>query len=282
MSGPLVGLPLQRCREADHRSYSGDRGFDECQWRDRQYRLGLARRVATPRMAVGSAVDEAIGVIVGGGMPDVPGIAARIAADEGIVAERVDEMTVDAISLVRLFTEEVYPDWPAVYAYQYELHWAWAGVPCHAHVDVVFDDGTIADLKTSGKRLETNRADIDEQLTWYAWGMREVHGTLPPRVRFDGLINANPPADVRTWRPNATKPWHDLQWSRRGTVELDALADTVRRRETVRAYLDETGLHLTNGRSVAYACNGCPVRLACPAWAGYELAQEEGAPSVAA
>lgn len=268
----LITSPT-RCLDQSHRSWSGDRGFDECQLRDRAYRLEGVRRPANDNMAVGSAVDESVGIVIGGQVPDVPAIVARLFAAEGLPPERVPQNTEKAIALVRLWVERVWPTLPEVYAYQYEIHWEHEGTTYHAHLDYVFTDGSFRDLKSSEKRLPVNRADTDEQLTWYAWAMREAHGILPPTVGLDGLIYANPPEDVRSWHPDYGKPWYDVQLSKRGHVELDELARTVARRERVRQWLDATDLHLPNGRSVAYACNDCPISGSCPAWRGYVPAE---------
>lgn len=260
-----------RCMDPTHRSYSADRGFDECQWRDARYRAGV-RRVASPRMAVGSAVDEAVCAILRSGeTPNVPGIVERIAVKEGIRPERVGEMTEKAIGLVDLWTRDVYPTCPTLYSDQHELHWEHEGATYHAHLDFVWMDASVDDLKTSEKRLGERRADTDDQLTYYAWGMREVYGVIPPRVGLQGLIWANPPADVKVWRPDARKPWYDAQNSTRTAEQIDGLAARAAVRDRVRQWADGTGLHLPNGRSVAYACNDCAVIAACPAWTGFQV-----------
>jgi hypothetical protein len=269
---PGIVLPTTpRCTDTTHRSYSSDRGFDECQFRDALYRQGLARPKASRVMVEGSATDEAIGVVLAGRKPDVAGIVAQLGLAEGIPTERHAQMTEKVAALLTLWTDRVWPTYPPVYAYQYEIHWEHEGIVCHAHLDVVFDDGSLIDLKTSEKRLPTNRADTDEQLTWYAWAMREAHGVQAMPVGLDGLIYANPPSDVKSWQPDAVKPWYDRQRSRRGPTELDELARTVARREHVRGWLDATGQHLPNGRSAPFACGDCPVIAACPAWRGYVL-----------
>ena len=260
-----------RCVDSTHHSYSSDRGFDECQLRDRAYRKGLARRKVSQVMAEGMATDEAIGAILAGGSPDVPAVVERIASEEGLPSERHDQMTCKVEALTQLWADEVWPTYPPVYAYQYELHWEHEGVPCHAHLDVVFQDGSLIDLKTSEKRLPVNRADTDEQLTWYAWAMRQVHGVRSADVGLDGMIWANPPSDVKLWRPGVKRPWYDRQRSRRGPTELDELAQTVTRRNRVLTWLDATGLHMPNGRSAPFACGDCPVIAECPAWRGYVL-----------
>jgi hypothetical protein len=261
---------MTRCMDPGHRSYSGDRGFDECQWRDAQYRAGV-RKVVSPRMAVGSAVDEAICAITRSDVaPNVPAIVARIAAAEGIAAARIDEMSEKAIGLVDLWVREVYPTCPTIYAEQHELHWEHEEIVFHAHLDLVWADSSVDDVKTSEKRLAERRADEDEQLTYYGWGMRSVYGIVPVRVGLVGLIWANPPADVKTWRPDARKPWLDRQQATRTAEQIDALAARAVRRERVRRWADETGNHLANGRSVAFACNDCAVKSECPAWTGFD------------
>ncbi len=271
-------VPPKRCFDPTHRSYSGDRGFDECTWRDHQFRTGQAKRKSNPRMAVGQIVDRTICEILDGHPPLVPYVARDVWEDEGLGEVDFDESVSKAIRLVELWANEVWPAWPQVYATQHELHWEHAGATYHAHLDIVFTDGSLIDLKTSGRRLEAHRADTDEQLTWYAWGMREVYGTEPGQpVALDGLIDASPPADVKAWRPKAKRPWWDHQESKRGPVEIDALAEATVRRATVRDWMDGNGLHLTNGRSVAFACGDCPVRPICPAWRGVDLQELEDA-----
>lgn len=262
-----------RCTDPAHRSYSGDRGFDECQWRDAQYRAGVRRNV-TPRMAVGSAVDEAVCEILRtDAAPNVPAIVARIAEAEGVNPDRVDEMTVKAAGLVDLWVREVYPTCPTLYAEQHELHWEHEGIVFHAHLDLVWADGSVDDLKTSERRLEERRADSDEQLTYYGWAMRSVYGVVPARVGLVGLIWANPPSDVKVWRPEARKPWLDVQRATRTAEQIDALAARAVRRERVRQWADDTGNHLPNGRSVAFACGDCAVKSACPAWTGFDVGE---------
>lgn len=260
-----------RCFDPTHRSYSGDRGFDECQWRDARYREGIKRK-ATPRMAVGLAVDLAVCEIIHEGTtPDVPAIVAKQAKDDDIPSSRVDEMSAKAIALTDLWVREVWPTKGAIYDTQHELHWEHEGATYHAHLDNVWQDGAVDDLKTSEKRLAERRADTDDQLTYYAWGMWKVYGIVVPAVGLDGLIYANPPADVKLWRPDAKKPWYDRQESTRTLEQIEALAARATLRDRVRQWADRLGTHLPNGRSVAFACNDCAVIAQCPAWTGFDV-----------
>jgi hypothetical protein len=260
-----------RCFDPAHRSFSADRGFDECQWRDARYRLDGIPRKASPAMVVGLVVDEATCQILhGGDTPNVPAMVATQADAEGIIPAAVEEMTEKAVGLTDLWVREVWPTKGRIYSTQHELHWEYEGIVYHAHLDEVWSDGAVDDLKTSGRRLEERRADTDDQLTYYAWGMWAVYGIVVPRVGLDGLIWANPPSDVKLWRPDARKPWHDRQESTRTLEQIRGLADRAAFRDGVRQWADANGTHLPNGRSVAFACKDCAVKAACPAWVGFD------------
>jgi hypothetical protein len=267
-----------RCFDLAHRSYSGDRHFDECQFRDRQFRSGLPDYMGSAGI-VGRAVDAAVCAALAGQEPDLEAqVRAAIAgAGDPRVAHRLDEMTTKALALFDLWTNEVRPTWPPVMFTQLELHWREPdGSPQHAHLDVVFEDGSFTDLKTSEQRLGERRADTDPQLTRYALGLWRVFGHLPPFVGLDGLIYANQPREL--WPSGVTKPkkpWWDAQRSTRTVAQLEALAAEMAKRERARKWADRSGIHLTQGRSSRYACTGCPVQPTCPAWAGYDLGRIE-------
>lgn len=267
----IVHAPATRCFDPTHRSWSGDRGFDECQWRDARYREERRGPAVNARMAVGSAVDEAVCAVLHGTPVTPESILRRITVEEGIPSERLDEMTEKATALFVLWGEEVFPTLPALFGTQHEIHWKVRGRIYHAHLDLVFADGSFVDLKTSEKRLGERRADTDEQLSYYAWGLWKTYGQVAPSVGLDGLIYANPPGDVKLWRPSAKKPWYDRQRSVRTLEQIEAVAEAAFRRDRVRRWADRTGNHLTNGRSVAFACNDCRVRAICPAWRGTQV-----------
>lgn len=266
-----------RCRDETHRSYSSDRRFDECGMRDHLLRLGKGIDYMGPEACVGSAVDAAICELIADGNPNVSGLVEAAIADmaDPAAAAMWDRAPLidKAKRLTDLWWAEVRPTYTehgGVYATQLELHFDVDGIPYHVHIDVVMNDGTVIDLKTSEKRLPDRWADWSVQLTIYPYALHAVYGQEPGVVGYDGLIFANPPTDVRAWNPSATKPWYDRQRSTRTPAQLDAFREDVLRREEARRWAEKTGIYTASGRSgMEFICGRCPVKPACPSWAPF-------------
>lgn len=263
-----------RCRDPQHRSYSGDKNWDECQFATHAVDdLGVVKTFPA-KVAVGSAVDEAIRATCLGEEFDIENLVRRYMAEYGS-PEAVDPEIKKAERLYDLWRLQVLPEWDkagGVYAVDWELHFEIAGIPYHVHIDVALNDASLIDVKTSDQRLDrtgNGRAELDVQLTTYAFGVRAVHGTIPSRVILDGLIDGNPPADVKAWNPAAEKPWWDRQSAIRTPEQLAAFEEDVRRREASRRFARTTGLYQTQGRAHPWACNSCPAKSACPSWVGF-------------
>lgn len=267
-----------RCTDESHRSFSADRRFDACAMQDHLLRLGAGSDYMGPEACVGSAVDAAIcSIIETRRYLDTEALVVAAIADMADPASSgqwdLQPLVEKAERLWALWETEVWPDYEriGVWATQLELHWDVDDIPYHAHLDVVLADGSVRDLKTSEKRLPERWADHSVQLTTYAYALREVYGQAPGAVGFDGLIYANPPADVRAWNPAAIKPWLDRQDSTRTPAQLTAWAEDVRRREAARRWSTETGIYTTAGRSgMEYVCARCPARPVCPSWSGFD------------
>lgn len=225
-----------RCTDPTHRSYSADRRFDSCGMNDKLLRAGAGVDYMGPEACVGSAVDAAICAIIAGqtynletllreAIEEMADPAAAAMWDRGPLSDK-------ALRLIELWEREAWPTYEqhgGVYATQLELHFEIDGIPYHAHLDVVMNDGAIIDLKTSEKRLPDRWADWSVQLTTYSYALHAVYAQAPGAVGFDGLIFANPPADVRAWNPTATKPWYDRQRSVRTPAQLAAFREDVLR-----------------------------------------------------
>jgi hypothetical protein len=261
-----------RCH-ATHRSYTADRRWDECQWRAHAVEDLGVREYMPPAAIVGMAVDQAVCDALSGQPVNIERLIAEAIEESGDpkAAWPLEEMADKATGLYSLWEERVRPTWPAIYATQLELHWPTAsGTTYHAHLDVVFEDGSFTDLKTSERRLEPNRAAVDLQLTYYAWGLWAVFGHLAPSVGLDALVWGNPPRDVLEQDRSARKPWCDRQRSVRTVEQLEALARIAEQRERARSWANEAQLWLPTGRFSPYACRGCPAQSLCPAWTGYD------------
>lgn len=270
-----LGSTGERCFDASHRSYSGDRLWDECQYKwDWMQRNGAGLKL-NEAMAVGKIVDGLATRIVEGATLSDDDIRAAARAEfshadlSDVPGDRYLESVDKSIAMTRLFEREVLPQLGKVTGTQMMLHWDYEGVTYHAHLDLVCEDGTISDLKTTSRRLEERRADRDFQLSYYAWGIQQVFGFIPT-VRLDALVGANPPADVKRWKPDATNPWHDVQISHRSEQSIEQFAREVHKRERARRMATEFELFATNGFTSQFACNGCRAKSVCPAWAGIE------------
>lgn len=272
-----VRTVLDRCFDPDHRSLSGDRAFDECQFRAHAIATGTPQRFGIDA-AVGSAVHAAVAADLLGEPVSIPGLLAAYAAEwsTGSIPDRDREK---AERLFALWQEEVRPEWLAVgvYAVEWELHFDLGGAIYHVHPDVVLTDGSVFDLKTSEKRLAAERVTRDPQLTTYAYGVWRVFEHLPPAVGLDGLIFANPPTDVAATRPGTKKPWWDRQRGTRTVEQYRTFEDEVARREAARRFARTTGVYQTQGlNGPEYVCKRCEARAICPAWRGYEwLGQQQ-------
>jgi hypothetical protein len=264
---------MARCFDPSHRSYSGDRLWNECQWKANALTVNGVKPQMGEAAMVGKAVDAAVCLLIAGEAASVEREVEAAVHEEDPQAQRVwalDAMKEKASALVELWQRDVQPQMPEVFGTQVELHWEFEGATYHAHPDIILADGSVIDLKTSERRLEERRADHDFQLTYYAWGLYEVYGSLPPMVGLDGLIYANPPKDVLAWNPKATKPWYDSQRSRRLTAAVEAFRIEAAKRERSRNVARELDMHLTQGFTAQFACNGCAAKVDCPAWRGIQ------------
>lgn len=268
-----------RCWEATHHSYSKDGDFDACQYRWHAFDAGLKSNVIGEPGCVGLAVDAAAMDLIAGRDPDVAKSLEhafkeqrKFARKNGEPAPKFTEAAAHekALALYQLFEREVFPTYTDVYATQYIVHWETPdGVKWHCHIDVIFNDGSIIDLKTSTKRLTIDRAELDYQLTTYATAIWRAFGHLPPSVGIDQLTFTKPPPEVLKANPNATKPWWDRSRSERTRSQLEVWEADAVRRQSAMAYADATGCYQTQGRASLYECKGCPVQPICPTWAGY-------------
>ncbi len=271
-----------RCTDLTHGSYSADSRYDTCTYLGSRVEAGAVEIRMGPDGIVGRIVDGYLSSLVVGEIPRP--LELTIEDEVRPLGELVDhlyprdEMLTKAHALVALAIDEVLPSYGQVFKSQLEIHWEHpAGSIRHAHLDLLLMDGDVIDWKTAKQRLGNRAADLSVQLTEYACAYRSVAGELPRRVILDGLIYANPPSDVKLWRPNAKKPWWDRQVSTRTHEQLEAHLRTIETRDAVRRIQTQTGLHLTQGRSHPWACHDCPAKPTCPAWIGTEF--EEGTAS---
>lgn len=274
-AGPTgVVTTVKECRNPAHRSYSGDRRWDECQFASHAQETGEVRQTWPPKVAVGSAVDAAIKAYLLGEEFDLEGLVRRYFKEYGCDLSDLPKAIDKAAALTKLWFDEVRPEWEkaGVYAVDYELHFTIDKVVYHVHIDVLLKDGTVIDLKTSDERLDrtgNGRADFDVQLTTYAYALVDAFDHLPPEVILDGLIYGNPPTDVVAWNPAAKKPWWDRQRATRTREQLATFREDVRRREASRRFAKTTGIYQTNGRAHPWACKTCAAKEVCPAWVGF-------------
>lgn len=276
-TGPSgVLTTVERCRNPEHRSYSNDKGWDECQFASHAVDSGQVTKTWPAKVAIGSAVDEAVRSALLGEPFDLPNLVRKFFHEYGSHPDDLSTSIGKAERLFALWEREVRPEWErvGVYAVDWELHFEIDGITYHVHIDVALADGTVIDLKTSDQRLDRNigRADFDVQLTTYCYAVRHVFDHMPPRVILDGLIDGNPPADVKAYRPDAEKPWWDRQASVRTEEQLAAFEQDVRRREASRRFARTTGIYQTQGRAHPWACNSCPAKSLCPSWEGFASA----------
>lgn len=266
-----------RCAEKGHRSYSGDRRFDQCAFLEHAV-LNLGVRDAMgPEACVGSAVDAALVQLIANQSPDMAFLLDLAIAELGDPQVRDlwdrEAMLVKALALASLAEREVLPEYErhgGVYATQVEIHFDIDGTPFHVHIDCILQDGTVDDWKTSEKRLPDRHADTTPQLAPYFLAVQREYGHTPPAVRLQGLIYANPPKDVLESRPGLMKPWLDQQVGRRTPAQIEAWLDDFRRREAARRWSQMTGIYPTQGRSaLPFVCAGCAARSVCPSWQPY-------------
>ena len=269
----------ERCEDPEHRSYSGDRTWDQCQFLAEAERTGRTERKWGMKVAVGSAVDKAVrlDILYGGGeTPSDEDLLVQFASkyDVGFTTAEWDKAVEKTAALHQLARDEVIPSWEAVgiYAVDWELHFPIGDITYHCHLDVALQNGTVVDLKTSEDRLDrsgSGRVEVDPQLSTYALAFRTLWGRHDIPVRLDGLIYANQPDDVQPDKKLKRKPWWDRQIGVRTDAQLDAFEATLRRREAGRRFARTTGLLQTQGISSQYACNSCGAKAICPAWAGW-------------
>jgi hypothetical protein len=281
MSDPL------RCWDPAHRSYSADKAWDGCQYLAQAEIDGLVERSFPAKVARGSAVDDAVMAMIDGREPiDLEGTYRRYCREYNVQYPDEDKEIASATAQIDLFEREVLSTLDEVYATQMEVHWTLDDVEYHAHLDIVYADGSIDDLKAPDQRLGVRRADEDPQLTTYAASLYGAFGNLPPRVGLIGLVNGKMPEDVSTVLgirdKDRPKPWVDRQTSRRTLAQLAAWEDEARRREASRRWARSTGIYQTQGRTQLYSCNGCAAKALCPAWSGFDLGTEANSTSEAA
>lgn len=259
-----------RCTDQGHRSYSADRVWDTCQELSRALTSGQVKDRLGMAAAIGSAVDDAAKATLAEEPVNVVALLAFYAEEYGS-GEPKDADYEKAAALYRLWCDEVADRWLAhgIYGTEVILHFHVRGVPYHAHIDVITNDGQVRDLKTSDKRLPENAALESPQLTTYAYAFLQEFGELPSAVALDGLIYANPPKDVTIANPSATKPWYDRQESTRTLSQLASWESEVGRRQLAIRTAQATGVYQTQGRFSAYACKGCVAKASCPSWAGW-------------
>lgn len=277
-TGPSgVITTIARCVDPTHRSYSNDKRWDECQFASNALDSKAVTKTWPAKVAVGSAVDEAVRLALLGEPVDLPNLVRKFFHEYGSPSGDLASGIGKAERLYALWDAEVRPEWEriGVYAVDYELHFEIDGIVYHVHIDVILTDGTVIDLKTSDQRLDRNigRADFDVQLTTYCYSIVEVFGHMPPKVVLDGLIDGNPPSDVKAVRPDVDKPWWDRQQSTRTAEQMASFREDVRRREASRRFARTTGIYQTNGRAHPWACNSCPAKALCPSWQGFDTAK---------
>lgn len=264
-----------RCWDATHRSYSSDKAWDSCQYLAQADADKRITKSFPAKVARGSTVDDAVMALIDGRDPiDIEGTYKRYAAEYGVAFPDVDKQVEAARAQVDLFEREVLATLDEVYATQMEVHWSVDDVPYHAHLDIVYADGSLDDLKSTDQRLGVRRAAEDPQLTTYAAALYGAFGSLPPRVGLIGLVYGNEPDDIQPVRSLKRKPWVDRQSSIRTLEQLGAWEDEARRREASRRWSASTGIVQTQGRTQLYTCSGCPAKALCPAWAGFDLGNE--------
>jgi hypothetical protein len=235
------------------------------------------------KVARGSTVDDHVMALVTG----VPVGKSFEQSYLGYCAEYLvqfpdtDKEVAAGLAQVALFEREVLPTLPEVYATQYEVHWTLDDIEYHAHLDLVYADGSIDDLKAPDQRLGARRADEDPQLTTYAAALWGAFGNLAPRVGLIGLVNSKMPEDISDGLGIAAKdrpkPWVDRQSSVRTRQQIDSWQSEARRREASRRWARTTGIYQTQGRTQLYTCNGCAAKALCPAWVGWSVDAKEAA-----
>lgn len=281
-----------RCRDITHRSYTGDSTFDKCQFLAHALDDGLVPFRGSDKMAVGSAVDLAVKAAVLGRDFHIGGLVEDAFVELNVpYRDKVPAAIEKAERLFDLWDREVRPVWGNLYAVELELHFEVYGVPQHVHLDAVDEWGIPIDLKTSEQRLDRTgigRAEVDEQMTRYAYALWKVYGQEPSRVILDGLIDAQMPKDEAIARGlesrdgKRQKPWWDRRVARRDMAHLQSFEDSVLRREQAREDAARSGVYQTQGRASQYACTGCAAISVCPAWRGWEQVQPVAADSAAA
>jgi len=264
-----------RCWDPAHRSYSGDKLWDECQFLAQAEAAGEARRIFPAKVARGSTVDDAVMALIDGRDPiDFEGTYRRYCREYGVLFPDEAKEIPAGLAQLDLFEREVLPTLPAVHATQMEVHWDLDGIPYHAHLDIVYADGSIDDLKAPDQRLGARRAAEDPQLTVYAAALWGAFGNLAPRVGLIGLVNGRTPEDVQSDPKLRVKPWLDRQSSFRTLEQVEAWAEGARAREASRRWAEAEGIYLTQARSSPWGCNGCVAKALCPAWRGFDLGTE--------
>jgi hypothetical protein len=257
---------MSRCFDPKHRSYSGDRTWDECQYKAQAVKSGSVPDRVNGKMIVGLAVDKYVSSALEGGT-----LTALTAWQESMnenagrqVAPFAEEEALATVrSMCLLADVEIIPDLkPLIAAVQPEWHYMIEGEQYHAHPDFVLTDGSIIDLKTAYRKFDQGRVYTDTQLTTYAYASWKVHGVIPPTVALVGIISSRNGVSL------------DKQIGSRSEAQLAAYEQDARARIQSRRWAEKEGVYQRNGRVHPYACSGCPARVICPSWAGTELQEE--------
>jgi hypothetical protein len=100
-----------------------------------------------------------------------------------------------AVLLASVYAEEQAPDYqPIAVEHTTRIVFPNATHDLLAVTDLRDDAGRITDLKTSGKKMAGNAADVSTQLTVYAAAYRIDTGEMPSEVRLDILTKTKTPA----------------------------------------------------------------------------------------
>lgn len=257
---------MGRCFDRTHRSYSSDRTWDECQykWKATTADGGKFPTIINERMAIGSAVDAYVsGALAGSPISMQTAWTEAIATRDGQAAIIFNETGCleELARFVPKCDEVIAALAPNIREVQPEWHFLVDGEEYHAHPDFLMDDYSIFDLKTSQRRLETDRVHFDTQLSAYAYASVAVGNPLPPTVALIGLIS------------NKSGVTIDTQIGTRSERQLGAFASDVSARLIAQKGALREDNFTRNGRSHPYACGSCAVKSSCPSWAGTELEQ---------
>ena len=95
-----------------------------------------------------------------------------------------------AVRLTEVYRYEVAPEvQPAIVEETVRIEIPRSNIALVGRIDVATTDGTIAELKTSGKRWNQDAADNLLQLSWYGMAYRHKTGNEPSGYRIDVLVD---------------------------------------------------------------------------------------------